>query len=151
MQLRSLTLVQPRSTSRRPWQGMASKAFNLKGYVAYLHYLLKPSAKKLLCDLDRDPWTFPRSVKTDQIMALCNKDTPQMDARNGVPIPGAGRGRKRSLRKVDSAECSTVLHLIPAVKGELSPTSFTVTSPQRQAEASLKDVRSVVHSAAFQP
>ena len=72
-------------------------SFNLKGYVAYLRYLLKPSAKKLLCDLDRDPWTFPRSVKTDQIISLCDKDTPQMDARNGVPIPGAGRGRKRSL------------------------------------------------------
>ena len=60
---------------------------------------------------------------------------------------------RREKRKVDSAECSTILHLILAVKGELSSTSFTVTSPQRQAgfEASLKGVRSVVHSATFQP
>ena len=72
-------------------------SFNLKGYVAYLRYFLKPGAKKLLCDLDRDPWTFPRSVKTDQLISLCDKDTPQMDARNGVPIPGSGRGRRRSL------------------------------------------------------
>lgn len=72
-------------------------SFNLKGYVAYLRYLLMPSAKKLLCDLDRDPWAFPRNVKTDQLLALCDKHTPQMDVRNGQAIPGGTRGRKRSL------------------------------------------------------
>ena len=71
-------------------------SFNLKGYVAYLRYCLKPSAKKLLCDIDSDPWTFPRNVKVEQLLTLCGKDTPQMDARNGA-VEEKGRGRKRSL------------------------------------------------------
>ena len=32
-------------------------SFNLVGYAAYLNYMLEPSAKKLPCDIDNDPWS----------------------------------------------------------------------------------------------
>ena len=56
-------------------------------------------------------------------------------------------------KKVNSAACFTILHLILAIEGELSPNSATVTSPQRQArfQASFQGIKSEAHSAAFTP
>ena len=64
-------------------------SFNLVGYVAYLQYCLVPSAKKLQADIDQDPWSWP-SVASSVLLALCEKLSPQMDARNG-----SNGGRKR--------------------------------------------------------
>ena len=64
-------------------------SFNLCGYVKYLQYCLVPSAKKLQADIDVNPWSFP-SIKPSSLLALCEKLSPQMQARNG----GTG-GRKR--------------------------------------------------------
>jgi len=54
-------------------------------------------------------------------------------------------------RKVNSAACFTILHLILAIEGELSPTSATVTSPQRQArfEVSIQGLRSQANLVVF--
>ena len=66
-------------------------SFNLVGYVQYLCYCMVPSAKKLQCDIDQDPWSWPPVASSD-LLALCGKSSPQMDARNGAP-----GGRKRKL------------------------------------------------------
>ena len=68
-------------------------SFNLIGYAAYLRYCLLPSGKKLLADLDRNPWSWP-SVPSASLLALCEKPSPQMDVRNGE---SGVRGRKRKL------------------------------------------------------
>ena len=66
-------------------------SFNLVGYQAYLQYCLTPSSHKLGADIDRQPWSWPSNVTTEQLLVICNKSLPQMDARNNVP------GRKRRL------------------------------------------------------
>jgi hypothetical protein len=68
-------------------------SFNLVGYVAYLQYMMVPSAKKLLADLDRDPWSSP-CIAPCKLLALCEKNSPQMESRNGGKV---GSGRKRKL------------------------------------------------------
>ena len=67
-------------------------SFNLIGYVAYLRYLMVPSAKKLLSDIDRAPWSYP-PVPPKDLLALCATPSPQMEARSG----GIVVGRKRKL------------------------------------------------------
>ena len=66
-------------------------SFNLVGYKAYLSYCLEESAKKLLVDIDRNPWSWP-TVPPASLLLLCGKPSPQMEARNG-----GARGRKRKL------------------------------------------------------
>ncbi len=65
-------------------------SFNLVGYVKYLQYCIVPSAKKLQADIDQEPWSWP-SVAPSALLALCEKLSPQMEARNG----STGGGRKR--------------------------------------------------------
>ena len=68
-------------------------SFNFVGYVAYLRYCLKDdSAKKLLADIDQDPWSWP-PVTPAALIAFCDQPSPQMDGRNGQ---ASGRGRKRT-------------------------------------------------------
>jgi hypothetical protein len=66
-------------------------SFNLVGYVKYLQYCLVPSAKKLQADIDRNPWSWPHA-EPSELVALCDKMSAQMGARNG--LPGCGRKRK---------------------------------------------------------
>lgn len=65
-------------------------SFNLVGYVAYLRYLMMPSGKKLLSDLDREPWSYP-STQPAALVALCGQETPQLDGRSKVVAPGRKR------------------------------------------------------------
>ncbi|CAE7436945.1 unnamed protein product, partial [Symbiodinium natans] len=65
-------------------------SFNLVGYHAYLSYCLKPSAGKLLSDLDLSPWSWPNTVQ----VAFVDKSPPQMAARNEK---SSNKGRKRVL------------------------------------------------------
>ena len=67
-------------------------SFNLVGYVKYLEYCMVPSAKKLLADIDREPWSWP-PVAPSALLKLCEDLTPQMNARNGGPC----KERKRKL------------------------------------------------------
>lgn len=69
-------------------------SFNLVGYKAYLGYCLLPSAKKLAVDVDAVPWSWP-TVPIASLKAMCEANSPQMEARNGAV--GGGRGRKRKL------------------------------------------------------
>ena len=66
-------------------------SFNLVGYAAYLNYMLQTSAKKLVVDIDREPWSFPATTieALDKTRAA---QSPQEAARNGET-----RGRKRQL------------------------------------------------------
>ena len=68
-------------------------SFNLLGYRSYLRYCLMPSAKKLLPDLDRNPWSWP-SVPAASLLSLCEEPEPHLDARGEK---SKGRGRKRKL------------------------------------------------------
>ena len=69
-------------------------SFNLVGYVSYLRYCLTESPKKLLSDTDQTPWSWP-PIAPAALIALCEKPTPQMDARNNDGA--AAKGRKRKL------------------------------------------------------
>jgi hypothetical protein len=63
------------------------------GYAAYLNYMLEPSAKKLQCDIDRAPWSFP-VTKVANLDAARRTQATQLSTRNGDP-----KGRKRALLK----------------------------------------------------
>jgi len=78
-----------------------------------------------------------------QLSRIANK----RKVNSATPLPSTGK------RKVMFSACSAILHLVLAVEGELSATSATITSPQRQPqfEASLKGHRSEVHFADFEP
>ena len=69
-------------------------SFNLVGYVAYLNYVLEPTAKKLASDIDREPWSWPAGLVISELDAIRRAQSNQMAARNGQ---AAGRGRKRRL------------------------------------------------------
>ena len=66
-------------------------SFNLMGYIAYLKYMMCQSAKKLEADLDKEPFSWPKTTFA-ALQSLANTPTPQIDARNGQ-----GKGRKRAL------------------------------------------------------
>lgn len=73
-------------------------SFNLVGYVEYLRYCMMPSAKKLHADLDLSPWSWP-SISSDALLALRDKQSPQMAVRNGGgrAKEAGGPGRKCKL------------------------------------------------------
>ena len=49
-----------------------------------------------MCDIDSETLIFPRNIQVAQLLALCDQETPQMDARKGT-VEEKRRGRKRSL------------------------------------------------------
>ncbi|CAK0847823.1 unnamed protein product [Prorocentrum cordatum] len=67
-------------------------SFNLTGYADYLGYCLIESSKKLLADIDRDPWSWP-PIPVERLLKLAENPSAQMEGRLGVSKPG----RKRSL------------------------------------------------------
>ena len=69
-------------------------SLNVIGYVAHLRYMMVPSAKKLLSDIDRAPWSYP-PVPPKDLLALCATPSPQMEARSGGIVVGRKRGRAK--------------------------------------------------------
>jgi len=67
---------------------------NLVGLAANLSYLLEPSAKKLACDLDPQPWSWPAKTR-EQLLEMAKIPNNQA-ARNNMIVP-EGRGRKRKI------------------------------------------------------
>ena len=66
-------------------------SFNLHGYAAYLNCILEPSAKKLACDIDNAPWSYP-PTSIDALHAARCAQRPQEAAKNATGgSSGGGR------------------------------------------------------------
>lgn len=69
--------------------------FHRAGWAAYLSYVLQPSAKKLLKDLDSDPLFWPDSFNKVAALKIIENVSPQQAARSGNEDLQQQRGTKR--------------------------------------------------------
>ena len=87
-------LLQLQLDSRCDWQCFSANAcfaalqwlvtLPRKGFAAYCRYLLEASHKKLVSDIDQDPWIWPSSPTKQKVVNMMQAMPKDQQAKNGL-------------------------------------------------------------------
>lgn len=70
--------------------------FNRQGLGVNIAYLLESSAKKLVSDIDKNPWSYPAKT-AEQLLEMAKKTPANQLAKNGLPLPEPREKKRQRL------------------------------------------------------